>query len=73
MAIEAVRRVAILGAGGMGTALALLVAKSGAEVRLWCRDPEHASQMAGGRVNVRHLPEVVIPRKSRSHPTPAVP
>ena len=57
------RRVAILGAGGMGTALALLIGKSGADVnvRLWCRDPEHAGQMARGRVNVRHLPEVVIP------------
>jgi glycerol-3-phosphate dehydrogenase (NAD(P)+) len=60
---EAMRRVAILGAGGMGTALALLMAKSAADVsvKLWCRDPEHGGQMARDRVNVRHLPEVLIP------------
>jgi glycerol-3-phosphate dehydrogenase (NAD(P)+) len=47
----------------MGTALALLLARSGAlvDVRLWCRDPEHAGQLAHGRVNVRHLPDVTIP------------
>jgi glycerol-3-phosphate dehydrogenase (NAD(P)+) len=47
----------------MGTAVALLIGESGADVnvRLWCRDPEHAGQMARARVNVRHLPEVVIP------------
>lgn len=61
MASETIRRVAILGAGGMGTALALLIGKSGADVKLWCRDAEHAAQLAQGRVNVRHLPEVVIP------------
>jgi len=57
------RRVAILGAGGMGTALSLLIARSGADVgiRLWCRDPEHAGEIARDRVNVRHLPEVEIP------------
>jgi glycerol-3-phosphate dehydrogenase (NAD(P)+) len=55
--------VAILGAGGMGTALALLISKSSTDVnvRLWCRDPEHAGQMAHSRINVRHLPEVMIP------------
>ncbi len=55
--------VAILGAGGMGTALALLIGKSGTDVdvRLWCRNSEHAGQMARSRVNARHLPEVVIP------------
>jgi glycerol-3-phosphate dehydrogenase (NAD(P)+) len=63
MAIETIGRLAILGAGGMGTALALLLAKSGArvDVRLWCRDPDHAQEMARNRVNLRHLPDVVIP------------
>jgi glycerol-3-phosphate dehydrogenase (NAD(P)+) len=53
--------VAILGAGGMGTALAVLLAKSTAEVRLWSRDREHARQFAQTRVNERHLPEVPVP------------
>ena len=55
------RRVAILGAGGMGTALAVVLARSGAEVRLWSRDREHARQFAQTRVNERHLPEVPVP------------
>jgi glycerol-3-phosphate dehydrogenase (NAD(P)+) len=60
---QAMQQVAILGAGGMGTALALLIARSSAavNVRLWCRDPDYAGQMARGRVNVRHLPEAVLP------------
>lgn len=57
----AIRRVAILGAGGMGTALALLIGKSGGTVRLWCRSREHADQIAQTRINARHLPDVVIP------------
>src|SRR5207237_4223216 len=49
------RRVAILGAGGMGTALAVLLAKTMAEVRLWSRDREYAHQFARTRGNQRHL------------------
>ena len=59
------RRVAILGAGGMGTALALLFDKGVAEVKLWSRDPEHAQQLALTRVNQRHLPGITIPESVR--------
>jgi glycerol-3-phosphate dehydrogenase (NAD(P)+) len=45
----------------MGTALALLIGKSGTDVTLWCRDAKQATLLAQDRVNVRHLPEVVIP------------
>jgi glycerol-3-phosphate dehydrogenase (NAD(P)+) len=55
------RRVAILGAGGMGTALALLFTKGDALVSLWSRDPEHALKLARTRVNERHLPAITIP------------
>jgi glycerol-3-phosphate dehydrogenase (NAD(P)+) len=53
--------VAILGAGGMGTALALLFAKSGVAVRLWSRDPCHAREFGRSRVNERHLPGIRVP------------
>ena len=56
------KRVAILGAGGMGTALALLFERSGASVRLWSRDADRAAEMARSRVNDRHLPGLEIPR-----------
>ena len=38
------KRVAILGAGGMGTALALLFGRVVGDVRLWSRDLEHAAE-----------------------------
>jgi glycerol-3-phosphate dehydrogenase (NAD(P)+) len=59
------KRIAILGAGGMGTALALLLGRSGAEVRIWSRDREHAENFARTRVNDRHLPGVVVPESVR--------
>jgi glycerol-3-phosphate dehydrogenase (NAD(P)+) len=59
------RRVAILGAGGMGTALTLLLSKAVADVRLWSRDPEHAAQFAKTRINERHLPGIRVPESLR--------
>lgn len=54
-------RVAILGAGGMGTALGILLARNGNEVRLWARDPARAGEMQRSRENRRHLPGVPLP------------
>jgi glycerol-3-phosphate dehydrogenase (NAD(P)+) len=45
----------------MGTALAVLLARSAADVRVWSRDPEHARQFARTRVNERHLPGIAVP------------
>jgi glycerol-3-phosphate dehydrogenase (NAD(P)+) len=59
------RCVAILGAGGMGTALALLFGKAVADVRLWSREPAHAEQIARTRVNERHLPGIEVPELVR--------
>ena len=55
------KRIAILGAGGMGTALALLFGKTGARVRLWSRAEAHASDLARRRINDRHLPGIRVP------------
>jgi glycerol-3-phosphate dehydrogenase (NAD(P)+) len=54
-------RVAILGGGGMGTALALLQARAGRSASLWVRDGERAAEISATRVNERHLPGVEIP------------
>jgi glycerol-3-phosphate dehydrogenase (NAD(P)+) len=56
------RRVAILGAGGMGTALAKLLDSTGHDVGLWARDPALAAEMAAARENARHLPGVPVPQ-----------
>ena len=55
------KRVAILGAGGMGTALALLFARRGLAVQLWARNPADSAEMVRTRENARHLPGVEIP------------
>ncbi len=55
------KRIAILGAGGMGTALAVLFARTARSVQVWARDPARAAVLAQDRVNVRHLPGVALP------------
>jgi glycerol-3-phosphate dehydrogenase (NAD(P)+) len=56
-------RVAILGAGAWGTALAVHLARgpSSPEVRLWARDPAQARELEGSRENTRYLPGVALP------------
>ncbi len=54
-------RIAILGAGGMGTALAVLFARTARSVQVWTRDPVRAAEIAQGRENRRHLPGVHLP------------
>ena len=48
--------IAVLGAGSWGTALALLLARNGRDVRLWTRDAAVAARLAGERENRRYLP-----------------
>jgi glycerol-3-phosphate dehydrogenase (NAD(P)+) len=55
------RRIAILGAGGWGTALAGLWAKKGREVVLWANKAERAQQIGSDRVNKDYLPGVRLP------------
>ena len=65
-------RVAILGAGGMGTALALLFGRVAADVRLWSRDQGHAGELAHTRTNERHLPGILLPESIRITPSASV-
>ena len=55
------RRIAVLGAGAWGTALANLAARAGAAVTLWARrDPGHVAEMAATGVNARRLPGIPL-------------
>lgn len=54
-------RIAILGAGAWGTALAVQAARAGLAVALWARDAGRAAAMATTRENARHLPGVTLP------------
>ena len=53
-------RVAILGAGAWGTALAVALASRHA-VSLWARDPARAEAIRRERRNARYLPEIALP------------
>lgn len=55
------KAVSVLGAGSWGTALSLLMARNGHEVRLWGHDPGHMQALARDRRNSRYLPEAAFP------------
>jgi glycerol-3-phosphate dehydrogenase (NAD(P)+) len=55
-----VTRIAVLGAGAWGTALAAVLAGRH-EVTLWARDPAQAGAIGRERRNARYLPEVPLP------------
>ena len=56
-------RVAVLGAGSWGTALALLLARNGHDVRLWGHDLEEVAPLCRERENRRYLPGVPFPAR----------
>ena len=49
-------RVAVLGAGSYGTALAIQLARNELPVNLWGHDPEHIAALCADRENKTHLP-----------------
>jgi len=51
-------RIAVIGAGGWGTALANLMAAKGLPVTLWGYDPHHVEELRTTRVNTPFLPGV---------------
>lgn len=56
-----IERTAIVGAGGWGTALAVLWAKRGNAVTLWGHNPNRAAHLRETRENVDYLPGITIP------------
>lgn len=57
------QRIAVVGAGAWGTALARLLARKGHDVALWALEPEVAAQMREKRENVRFLPGAALPER----------
>jgi glycerol-3-phosphate dehydrogenase (NAD(P)+) len=55
--------IAVLGAGSWGTALAILAARRGHDVRFWTRQQSHAATMESERQNQRYLPGHTFPAK----------
>jgi glycerol-3-phosphate dehydrogenase (NAD(P)+) len=55
------RKIAILGAGSWGTALALLAARNGCQTLLWGHQSDHIAALARDRQNEQYLPGIVFP------------
>jgi len=64
--IAPLRRVAIVGAGSAGTALAVLLARANVEVVLACRNAEQVQTLNRLKENEPYLPGVVLPDRVRA-------
>ena len=62
----ALRRVAVLGAGSWGTALAALIARHGHDTVLWGRDAAAIAAIEGRHENPRYLPGIPLPASLRA-------
>lgn len=56
-----VEKIAVIGGGSWGTALAILLSKKGCEVGLWIRNDKQCEEMRISRENLKYLPGVIIP------------
>ena len=60
-------RIAILGAGSWGTALAIVLSRATRphEIFLWSRDANHAQSISRSKENRKYLPQVNVPAAIR--------
>lgn len=67
MAVESVKKIAILGAGSWGTAFAKVVADAAAEkeqnteIVVWGRNPKYMAECQEKHLNARYFPETELP------------
>jgi len=55
------KKIAILGSGSWGTALALLAARNGCQTLLWGHNADHIEALSRDRENKRYLPQYPFP------------
>nr|WP_295972396.1 NAD(P)H-dependent glycerol-3-phosphate dehydrogenase [uncultured Bacillus sp.] len=55
--------VAVIGAGSWGTALSMVLADNGHEVRLWSHNPDQVKEINRSHTNRKYLPEIVLPEQ----------
>jgi glycerol-3-phosphate dehydrogenase (NAD(P)+) len=67
----AFERIAVVGAGAWGTALALAAQRAGRAVTLWMRRPQQAEEIARSRLNDRYLPGAALDPAIRVTADPA--
>lgn len=54
-------KISFIGAGSWGTALSIVVADNGHDIKIWDREPEHIKAMQETRRNDKYLGGVVLP------------
>lgn len=54
-------KIAVIGAGSWGTALAILLGEKGFDVKLWARREQLANEIESKRENIQYLPGIKIP------------
>ena len=59
-------KIAVIGAGAFGTAMATVAAQCDNEVVLWAHDPKIAETIASTRANPLYLPQISIPENVRA-------
>ena len=59
-------RIAVIGGGSWGTALAAHLARRGVDVRLWVREPEIVAAIARMRRNAWYLSDIELPSAVRA-------
>lgn len=59
--MEKKNRIAVIGAGSFGTALAMTLNRKGHDVTVWARRPQQVEEMRRTRQNARYLPGIRLP------------
>ena len=67
-----IQKVAVIGAGSWGTALAIHLARVGHDVQLWARDAALVADMQARRANAVYVPDVNFPASLRATSSLAV-
>lgn len=64
-----IEQIAVIGAGSWGTALAMVLADNGHEVRLWSHNPGQVEEINHYHTNKKYLPEIVLPESITGYAT----
>ncbi|MEW9111357.1 MAG: NAD(P)H-dependent glycerol-3-phosphate dehydrogenase [Cytobacillus gottheilii] len=67
MIMKSVESIAVIGAGSWGTALAMVLADNGHDVRLWGHKPEQIDEINTHHTNQKYLPDITLPKNIIGH------